>query len=281
MKRSPLISAGWLAFALAWGFSLLPGQAQNNPAATASNAATNETTSVAGKLVRAVKELVGTTPPDAETNKVIHIFSGADLNHFYTWLDEKGTFVDPHRVFTVEDGMIHITGERRGYLATKAEYADYRLVVEYKWGEAQWRGTNFPRNSGVFVHATGLDNLWMKSIECQIAEGRSGEVVLHGGSRLEVDGEAKSKDFTTFPRKTEGEVEFLHGKWNTMEITCQGSRLIVKVNGKQTMDAFNAFPNNGKILLQSNEAEIYFRRFDLYPLSETNMIPSKVSKPAE
>src|SRR5262249_8294303 len=54
---------------------------------------------------------------------VVHLFNGKDLSNFYTWLGapakgEKpyGKNNDPKKVFTVKDGMIHISGEVFGAL---------------------------------------------------------------------------------------------------------------------------------------------------------------------
>ena len=62
------------------------------------------------------------------------------------------------------------------------------------------------------------------------------------------------------------EVEKPHGQWNRLEILCDGDRVKVTVNGHTTLDGTNAFPTSGKIVVQSEGAEIFFRRLDLYPL---------------
>src|SRR5438477_2432941 len=88
---------------------------------------------------------------------VIHLFNGKDLSNFYTWLGapakgEKpyGKNNDPKKVFTVKDGMIHISGEVFGALTTEKEYENYRLLVEFKWGDKTWAPrANGARDSGV------------------------------------------------------------------------------------------------------------------------------------
>src|SRR5262245_4045339 len=64
---------------------------------------------------------------------VIKLFSGKDLTGLYTWLKDAKR-EDPKKVFTVHDGMIHVSGAGHGYVATARAYRDYHLVVEYKWG---------------------------------------------------------------------------------------------------------------------------------------------------
>src|SRR5947209_8375008 len=74
----------------------------------------------------------GQPEPIAPT-ETIRLFNGVDLAGFMPWLKKTG-HADPRHVFSVADGMIHVTGEDNGYIATAKEYRDYRLTVEYKWG---------------------------------------------------------------------------------------------------------------------------------------------------
>jgi hypothetical protein len=98
------------------------------------------------------------------------------------------------------------------------------------------------------------------------------------GARLTANGETKWKPWATFLRaenelrkdvlgfRASNELEKPHGEWNTIEILCEGGRLKVTINGKVVIDGTGAWPNRGRILLQSNGAEIFFRRLDLHPL---------------
>src|SRR6185312_9402547 len=71
-----------------------------------------------------------------------------------------------------------------GYLATQKAYRDYRLSLEFKWGK-RTDGGKFVRNSGVLLHATGPDGgaggTWMSSIECQLAQGCVGDLIVIRG----------------------------------------------------------------------------------------------------
>jgi hypothetical protein len=51
-----------------------------------------------------------------------------------------------------------------------------------------------------------------------------------------------------------------------MEIVCAGDSVGITVNGHKTLQGTNAIPQAGRIVLQSEGAEIFFRRLDLYPL---------------
>ncbi len=54
-----------------------------------------------------------------------------------------------------------------------------------------------------------------------------------------------------------------------MEILCDGDKVAITVNGHKTLEGVKASPRIGKILIQSEGAEIFFRRLDVYPLKQT------------
>jgi hypothetical protein len=65
------------------------------------------------------------------------------------------------------------------------------------------------------------------------------------------------------------DVESPHGEWTRIECVCAGDRLTVHVNGRQVNEAFNIFPAAGKILLQCEGSEIFFRKVELHALTRT------------
>ena len=236
-------------------------------------------------------------------NSVLRLFNGKDLTGLYGWLKDTH-YQDPKKVFSVENGVIRITGEDPGYLATQNAYRDYRLVVEYKWGEKTF-GAKTVRNSGILLHGTGADgnkSPWMASIECQVAQGCVGDlIVIRGkgdeGKEIPVtittdtvmasDGNTRWKKGGT-PTKYSGkqfwwsnhepgfeeildargknDVDSPLGEWTKLECTCAGDRISVAVNGTTVNECYNVFPQAGKILLESEGFEILFRKFELYPL---------------
>lgn len=208
------------------------------------------------------------------------LLNGKDLAAFYPWLEREGTFADREGVFTLTNGLLRISGQRTGYLATRKTYANYRLVAEYKWGEATWgRRKERTRNSGLCLHGAGEDKVWMRAIEIQIAEGQTGDVVVLEGAKLTVDGQTKVRSYDTFKRpgaeavvdkpgfRGKDDLEKPHGEWNTIEVIARGNTLRVKVNEVPVLAGESAYPSAGRIYLQSNGAEIFFRRLDIYPLS--------------
>lgn len=62
------------------------------------------------------------------------------------------------------------------------------------------------------------------------------------------------------------DVESPAGQWTRIESICQGDRITVSVNGTRVNEAHNVFPSAGKILLQCEGSEVFFRRVELHPL---------------
>jgi hypothetical protein len=234
----------------------------------------------------------------------IHLFNGRDLTNFYTYLGKSpnadkpyGRNIDPERVFSVKDGMIRVSGQVFGCFVTEKEYANYHLIVEFKWGQQ----TFYPRDgrardSGILLHCVGEDGaaggVWMESIECQMIEGGTGDFILVGGKhkpRLTVEAEKRSgqlyfkpgappvtldagrfnwyardpswKDVKGFRGKED--VEKPVGQWNTLECVCDADRITLILNGKVVNKGSQSSHTRGKILFQSEGAEVFFRRIDL------------------
>lgn len=252
--------------------------------------------------------IVGAGVPQDEPvrpERTIRLFNGRDLAGLTTWLKDTGRD-DPRRVFRVEDGLLRITGDGLGYIATDRAYRDYRLVVEYRWGE-RTDGGQFVRNSGVLLHAVGPDGgaggTWMASIECQLAQGCVGDLIPIPGKRADgsvipvrftaevaagPDGRPRwsaggdRRDFTRgqlwwsrhdpdfkelLDTRGRHDVESPRGEWTRVECVCEGGRVRVLVNGQAVNRCDEASPASGKILLQSEGFELFVRRFELHPLT--------------
>ena len=69
----------------------------------------------------------GEGAPPVSPNERVHLFNGKDVGGFYTWLvDTKRE--DPRHVFAVTNGMIRISGQGLGYLATEKRYRSWRVA---------------------------------------------------------------------------------------------------------------------------------------------------------
>jgi hypothetical protein len=212
------------------------------------------------------------------------LFDGKDLNNFDKFLKSTGLNSDPKNVFQVQDGLIHVSGTEFGYIITKREFDNYYLRAEFKWGE----GTFAPRegharDSGILYNIQGEQKVWPRSLELQIIEGGTGDFWMTDGAAvtgrdgkrvtgppggaLKIDrfGKGPSKDVTGY-RDPVGEVEKPHGEWNLVELVNRNGHVWQYVNGKLANEGTEAFPARGKILFQSEGAEVFFRDIKLYPL---------------
>src|SRR3984885_5431956 len=214
----------------------------------------------------------------------IVLFNGKDLNNFDTFLKTKGLNSDPDHVFQVENGIIHISCKEMGYIITKVPYHDYYLRAEFKWGEGTYgERAGKARDSGILYNIQGDQKVWPRSIEFQITEGGTGDFWLTDGAALtgrdgkRVTGPPGSAlviphfnkgtaPNVTGTRDPTGELEKPHGQWNRLELVSQGGHIWQYVNGKLANEGTDAFPADGKILFQSEGAEVFFRNMKLYPL---------------
>ena len=235
----------------------------------------------------------------------VQLFDGHSLEGWYTFLQDRGRDNDPKDVFTVVDGTIRISGEEWGCITTNAEYENYKIVLEFKWGELSYEPRlENARDCGLLLHSRGEDGgsqgIWMHSIECQMIEGGTGDfiVVGDGSDAFQVtcnvqtdpegnhyfsreDGHPQTikegrinwwgrdpewKDVFGFRGKQD--VEKPVGEWNTLECIVSGDQITVMLNGTLVNKATNVKPSKGRIQIQSEAAEVFIRRVELTPLSD-------------
>lgn len=242
------------------------------------------------------------TPKD-----VMPLFNGKDLSGMTTWLKDSKR-EDPKKVFRVTDGQIHMTGDGFGYLATDKPYKDYRVVIEYKWGKKTDGGKFVRNSGlllhGTGVDG-GANGTWMGSIECQLAQGCVGDLICIRGKNEKGDTVPVSitSDVVVGPDKkprwaekggaktvftgrqlwwnkhqpnfeelldTRGkdDVDSPLGEFTKVECVCEGATITVIVNGTTVNKAYDVTPAAGKILLEVEGFEIFFRKFELHPLKK-------------
>jgi hypothetical protein len=245
-------------------------------------------------------------PEPMAPTEVIRPLDAKDLSTFETWLKDSKRD-DPTGVFRLEDGVLHISGQGLGYIATGQAYKDYHLAIEYRWGD-KTDGSGYVRNSGILLHAVGphgnRGGVWMTSIECQLAQGCEGDLIVIRGTDeqgqtvpatitcntiLGPDGKTRwdptggptvysgkqfwwSKHQAGFEEKldTRGKDDVASplGQWTKVECICRGDKLTIKINGHTVNEAYDVFPVGGRILLQNEANEIYFRNFELRPAAK-------------
>lgn len=205
----------------------------------------------------------------AEEPQSIPLFNGKDLQGWYVYINHKDKAIqpydDPNGVIKVENGVIHVSGEEFGCLTTRDEFENYKLRLEVKWGDKKWpprdKATT-PRDSGILMHCVGPDKVWPKSIECQIQEHDFGDFYMVGGTTLLVKGKAEKGRVV----KTK-DAEKPNGEWNVVEVICDGGKIVNLVNGEVVNEGTEASVTKGKIVLQSEGAEVFYRNITLTPLA--------------
>ncbi len=193
--------------------------------------------------------------------QTVKLFNGKDLTGWKQFVAPNAT-VEPKDIWSIKDGVILCKGQVNGYLITEQEYENYVFKVQWRWGESVTRS----RNSGVFVHVTGPDKIWPKSIEAQLMSGRAGDFWLVDGFQLTVDPARRDPNQARHYFRMKDEVEKTLGEWNQYEITCKGNAVKLVINGQVVNEATDAELSKGKILLQSEGAEVHFRNVELTPI---------------
>lgn len=144
---------------------------------------------------------------------------------------------------------------------------------------------------------------WMRSVEAQIIEGGVGDIILVAG--FEPDGRRIVPTMTAragrdrdgepvfdprgderafqggrlnwFDRDVDwqdrlgfrgrADLESPYGGWTRLEVIAAGDRMTNIVNGTVVAEASRLAPTHGRIVFQSEGAEIFIRRIDLDPLA--------------
>jgi len=128
-----------------------------------------------------------------------------------------------------------------GYLVTESSYGDFELTLEFWVDESA--------NSGVFIRCSDPDNIGAaNSYEVNIYDTRADQTYRTGGI---VNVAAPTSVINT------------GGQWNSYEITAQGSRLVVILNGTQVVDATHDQFVRGPIALQYGAGTVRFRNVQI------------------
>jgi hypothetical protein len=246
------------------------------------------------------------TTPITPKEGAIRLFNGKDLDGLYTYLEDAGyedprqVFTVRDGLLVISgDGYGGVTTQQ-----TYQDYhlvCEFKWG-QRTWGNRK----QSTRDSGILVHCNGPDgsfsNKWLTSIESQIIEGGMGDFIVVGG----LDEEGKSmpialtaevttdRDGETVWKKGGEKQNFHKGRinwygrdpdwkdvlgfrgandipdpsdgWTRMEVICDGSNIQVLVNGVLVNEGTDINPSSGKITIQTEEAEIFVRLWEIWPL---------------
>ena len=124
-----------------------------------------------------------------------------------------------------------------GFLVSEESYGDFELRLEF-WVDE-------PANSGVFIRCADPQSVTDRNCyEVNIYDTRADQTYRTGGI---VHLAAPSTVITA------------GGQWNNYEITAQGSRLVVILNGTQTVDTTDDQFSSGPLALQYGAGTVRFR----------------------
>jgi hypothetical protein len=249
---------------------------------------------------------------EAQAGAWQNLFNGKDLSGWEPYVSEqpssadaynkrpahiRGVNNDPKKVFSVVDGTLRVSGEEWGGLTSLAEYENFHLKFDVKWGEKKWAPKDqAPRDSGILYFAVGPQGAqsghWMRSHEFQVQEGDCGD--YHSLDGVTVDaavGDANEGDWKFYkydpkaPVRTGlhnrilklGNYEKPKGEWMTMEVIADGKTLIHKVEGHEVLRVTNSMQvidgkavplTRGKLQIQSEGAEVFYRNIQLKTLDK-------------
>lgn len=210
---------------------------------------------------------------------------------------------DPDNVFSVvklgDEKVIRISGKDFGGISTKEEFENYQLQLQFRWGEMKSEPKKKEKmDSGLMYHSVGPNGadggFWMRSHEFQIEEGNCGDYWACAGAVADVNVKKRDSSDYVFDRSGEllsfstvsktgrhcikmPDAEKPTGEWNTLDLYCFGNTSIHVVNGVAVMVLLNSrqTENNkeipltkGKIQIQSEGAEVYYRNIRIRPIEK-------------
>jgi hypothetical protein len=171
------------------------------------------------------------------------------------------------------------------------------------WGSRKW-------NTGPEIS----NGAYRAALECQVMEGGFGDLILIAGRDADGSRVAPRAQIAVVPRAIEADyakyqfdpraerqtltsaaIAWIHkdptwrdvpgfrgrhdvesplGEWTRLECICAGARITIFVNGTQVNEAHGVVPSAGRILLQCEGSEVYFRKVELHPLPIRRREPS-------
>lgn len=176
-----------------------------------------------------------------------------------TWADRKNAAMDSGL-------LVHSNGIDGGYNGTWMPAIEVQIIEG---------------GVGDFVPVPGKDENGEPvrlSYTCNVGRDRDGEVIWNPEGPRETFTLGGLKRVNWFGRDPDWQdvkgvrgpqdKDSPPGEWTRLDVICDGGRIKVLVNGTKVNEAFDATPREGRLQLQSELAEIYFRRWELWPVGK-------------
>ncbi|MEY4929532.1 MAG: hypothetical protein RI909_256, partial [Bacteroidota bacterium] len=193
--------------------------------------------------------------------------------------------------------VLRVSGEIWGGISTKREFENYHLQLQFKWGTLRWYPKeNDRRDSGLLYHGVGEhgkgDGFWLRSQEFQIQEEDCGDYWGVAGAMFDINASLNADSIyqydpkgtlLTFSQhsptgrhcKKYPDAEKPSGEWNTIDLYCfkntsvhvmNGVVVMVLENSRQSDNGTETGLSKGKIQLQSESAEVFYRNIKISPI---------------
>ncbi|HEY9044790.1 MAG TPA: DUF1080 domain-containing protein [Ohtaekwangia sp.] len=229
----------------------------------------------------------GNIPKDESGKELQPIGYNKDETHVFSVLNEKS------------GPVLRVSGEIYGCLFTRKEYDNYHLKLQVKWGERKDEPRKDKlRDSGILYNSIGEAGVeywrsWMLSQEFQIMEGHMGDFWCQANSAIDIRSfqsegimncvANEKQPFRPFGRGSEGfclrseNYESPMGEWTSIELISFEGKSLHIVNGHVVMvlknsryiqpDGTSVPMTKGRIQLQSEAAEVFFKDIKIKPLT--------------
>ena len=206
-----------------------------------------------------------------ETPGFRDLFNGKDLSG---WVDVNTS----PQTWSVKDGLLVCSGKPVGVMRSEKQYENFILEIE-------WRHMQAGGNSGVFVWSEGKPpstGPLPKGMEVQMlelewpklnpeADGQPRHPGFVSGELFGANGLTATPDHPRGERSMSSEMRCKgKGEWNTYVVVCVDGVIKLSINGKFVNGMREASVRKGYLCLESEGAEIHFRKIRLMELPGGN-----------
>jgi hypothetical protein len=230
----------------------------------------------------------GQVPTNAQGQPLSPIGYDKDAAHVFSVVMQQG------------EPVLRISGEVYGCVFTRQDYANYHLKLQVKWGAKKWPPRlDEPRDSGILYNSQGEAGVdywhsWMLAQEFQVSEQQRGNAMgdywCIAGSVADIRA-VRQRDTLRFSPaaapvsmgnggpywcQATGSQEAPNNGWNELELIQVNGQSIHLVNGRVVLAVANSGfmakgqrqpLTHGKIQLQSEAAEVFYKNIMIRPLA--------------
>jgi hypothetical protein len=168
------------------------------------------------------------------------LFDGTTLKG---WEAHMASATEPAATWGVANGAIFCEGNKRGWLGTDDMFADFNLKLEFRVGATV--------NSGVFLRSQ-----------------KTGGIPAETGYELQIWDFRPTYKTGSLVNAIEAEPsKILADRWNTYDVSAEGDRFVVVLNGKRVLDGHDSKHRSGVLGLQYNVGgKVEFRNIKIRPI---------------